>query len=603
MKKQDILIVILLFGLLIAWPYVSGLFFPPAPTPISAVSPATQTAVASDPQKSVPAAAVSLPAPAALAMTSAADKVETMQIVPTTTVERPVGQEQTIVLSNNVMAVQISSKGGGVVYAELRKFRKAIEKNSGPVVLDFTETPALTLRGIQGLTAADGFDLMSGTNAQSALLTGKTASGLRVRRTLSLGPGYQLIAEDEWVNETEQPLAIPDFEVQVAPMHALSGETASYGVALLGVDALPSSGGDGVMFWADKLVDIFADDQKARQLPGAAEAVSKKEPIPIDWVAAKNKFFVQILLPEGGASGYRVQVDRDIVPGERQNPALIPKKATVRNVMATALMSGKALTAGESFRHVYRYYIGPKDYSILKGLGLHQDEVMEFGWWKPVCKVLLVILNTVYSYWPNYGVAIILLTILIRILFWPLTHKSTESMKKMQALQPQMAALKEKFKDNPKKMQMETMALYRENKVNPVSGCLPIVIQIPVFIALFVVLRSAVELRFAEFLWVVDLSEPERLFANILPYPLNILPIFMAATQAWQQSLMPAGDPVQQKVMLVFMPIMMLVMFYMMPSALVLYWSTNQTIVIAQQLIQKYRTRNPAPVPAVAVRK
>ena len=138
--------------------------------------------------------------------------------------------------------------------------------------------------------------------------------------------------------------------------------------------------------------------------------------------------------------------------------------------------------------------------------------------------------------------------------------------------------------------------LTNKHKVNPVSGCLPMLIQIPVFIALFIVLRSAIELRFAPFLWINDLSAPERLFADILPIPLNILPIFMAATQAWQQILMPAGDPNQQKMMLFFMPVMMMVMFYMMPSALVLYWSANQCIVIVQQLIQKKRKAS-VPVP------
>ena len=164
-------------------------------------------------------------------------------------------------------------------------------------------------------------------------------------------------------------------------------------------------------------------------------------------------------------------------------------------------------------------------------------------------------------------------------------------MKKMQELQPQMAELKKKHKDSPKKLQEETMALYKKNKVNPMGGCLPMIIQIPVFIALFVVLRSAIELRFAPFLWIHDLSEPERLLANVLPIPLNILPVFMTVTMIWQQKLMPtsAGDPNQQKIMMFFMPVMMLVLFYNMPSALVLYWSASQSIMIIQQLIQKKR--------------
>jgi YidC/Oxa1 family membrane protein insertase len=133
------------------------------------------------------------------------------------------------------------------------------------------------------------------------------------------------------------------------------------------------------------------------------------------------------------------------------------------------------------------------------------------------------------------------------------------------------------------------MALYKEHKVNPMSGCLPMVVQIPVFIALFSVLRSAVELRFAPFLWIRDLSEPENLLVGVLPLPLNILPLFMTATMVWQQHLTPtAGDP-QQKKMMAFMPVVMLFIFYNMPSALVLYWSTSQCLAIAQLLIQKRR--------------
>jgi YidC/Oxa1 family membrane protein insertase len=153
--------------------------------------------------------------------------------------------------------------------------------------------------------------------------------------------------------------------------------------------------------------------------------------------------------------------------------------------------------------------------------------------------------------------------------------------------------MREKYKDKPQKIQEETMKLYKEHKVNPIGGCLPMVIQIPVFIALFNVLRSAVELRYAGFLWVTDLSEPEGLFAGVLPIALNILPIIMTATSVWQSYLTPSGgDPAQQKMMLL-MPIMMLFIFYNMPSALVLYWTANQVLMIVQLLWQK-RTKQMA---------
>jgi YidC/Oxa1 family membrane protein insertase len=161
-------------------------------------------------------------------------------------------------------------------------------------------------------------------------------------------------------------------------------------------------------------------------------------------------------------------------------------------------------------------------------------------------------------------------------------------MKKMQEIQPLVKAVQAKHKDNMQKQQQEIMALYKEHKVNPLGGCLPMLIQIPVFIALFVVLRSAIELRFARFLWIRDLSQPENLFAGMLPMglSLNLLPILMAATMAWQQRLTPSAgaDPNQRKIMM-FMPIMMLVMFYNFAAGLALYWTTQNVLMIAQQLM------------------
>ena len=217
---------------------------------------------------------------------------------------------------------------------------------------------------------------------------------------------------------------------------------------------------------------------------------------------------------------------------------------------------------------------------------------MEFGFFRWFCELLVPTLNFFYKLIPNYGVAIMLLTLMVRLLFWPLTHKGTEGMKRMQALQPKLAALKAQFKDDPQKMQQETWKLYRENKVNPMASCLPTLIQIPVFIALYTVLRSAIELRFAPFLWITDLSEPENLLAGILPngYVLNILPIMMAATMALQSYFTPSmGDAAQQKMMMWLMPCMLLFMFYGLPSALTLYWTFSQGIAIGQLWWQRRR--------------
>jgi YidC/Oxa1 family membrane protein insertase len=171
-------------------------------------------------------------------------------------------------------------------------------------------------------------------------------------------------------------------------------------------------------------------------------------------------------------------------------------------------------------------------------------------------------------------------------------------MKRLQELQPQIKELQAKYKDKPQTLHAETMALYKTHKVNPLGGCLPMLVQIPVFFALFSILRSAVELRFAPFLWVQDLSSAENLFPGLLPIQINLLPFLMAATQIWQTKLTPAtGDPLQQKMMLWMMPIMMLMFLYTMPSGLVLYWTANQTMMIIQ-LMWQHRSKKTSVIKA-----
>lgn len=587
MKKQDLLIIAVLFALLMAWPFVYKRWIEPEVKPKAAPPAYSQS------QTNTVTHLFSTSAPPVTVGEESGKKV-TAESKPAIepVEERFVSNnvpEQFVTLTNAGLSIVISSRGGGVVSATFDNYRKSVEKNSGPLVLDFTRMPSLTYKGLNDFLATDNFKIISG-KPEMVVIEGKNANGLQLIRTIELNDTHQVIVRDLFTNSSAQAQAIPKHAIQLGRMQMPTLDYRMSGMDYLGIDVLASSGGEGVIHWAGKLAKLFKTFRDEGEMPFLPKDIAKDENIPIDWVAVKNKFFAQIVVPDGGAVGYSLMAERVTIDGEDINPALKPKSAQIQSVAAAILMADKTLNGGEVFCQTFKLYIGPKKYSILRTLGLHQEDVMEFGMWSPVCRFLLTVLNKTYDFIPNYGVAIILLTILIRIIFWPLTHKSTESMKKMQELQPLMAELKAKYKDSPKKMQEETMALYKKNKVNPVSGCLPMLVQIPVFIALFVVLRSAVELRFAPFLWVHDLSAPERLFADILPIPLNILPIFMAASQAWQQTLMPATDPNQQKMMVFFMPVMMLVMFYMMPSALVLYWSANQCIVIVQQLIQKKRT-------------
>jgi YidC/Oxa1 family membrane protein insertase len=406
-----------------------------------------------------------------------------------------------------------------------------------------------------------------------------------MERTLRLAGEYLLTVDDVFINRSAVSWTLPEQRLPTGPMAEATGTTAMAGIVTLGVDSFtPAS---GVEHWGRQLQKMFRDQGGTNQMTSTPAQIAPRR---TDWVAAKNKFFVQILSPDSSADAFDLSV----------RMAGVGKKAVPVEVAAALQFAGQTVAAGEALTRSVQFYVGPKDYSFLKTQRASQVEVMEFrstGFWKfmnpvmyPIKTGLLWGLKMLYKAVHNYGVAILLLTVIVRVLFWPITHKGTESMRRMQALQPQLKELQEKYKEHPQRLQQETMKFYRENKVNPMSGCLPILIQIPVFIALFVVLRSAIELRFSRFLWIRDLSEPENLFAGALPVvgSLNILPLLMAVSMVFQQKLTPSGgDPQQQKIMMVMMPLMMLFFCYTMPSGLVLYWTVSNLIVIFQMMIKK----------------
>ncbi len=239
----------------------------------------------------------------------------------------------------------------------------------------------------------------------------------------------------------------------------------------------------------------------------------------------------------------------------------------------------------------FALYLGPRDLYVLKGLGKKLEKAINFGWFDIIAKPLLVTLRFFNKYVSNYGVSIILLTILIKILFWPLTRKSYQSMKEMRKLQPMMAKIREKYKNNKQEMQKQLMNLYKTYKINPMGGCLPMVVQIPVFFAFYRILPSSIELRHAPFvLWINDLSAPERLFSFSFkipfmapPYGIPVLTLLMGASMFLQQKMTPSpGDPAQAKMMMM-LPIVFTFLFINFPSGLVLYWLTNNLLSIAQQ--------------------
>jgi len=259
-------------------------------------------------------------------------------------------------------------------------------------------------------------------------------------------------------------------------------------------------------------------------------------------------------------------------------PLTISKVADGSPVLRVWMEKGSALA---------KLYFGPKQTDILKSLNVQAERIVDFGWFDIIAKPLILGMTYSNKVTHNYGIDIILLTILIKIIFYPLTVKSSKSMKKMQKLQPQMQKLREKYKDDKQRLNQEVMEMYRKEGANPMGGCLPMIIQIPVFFALYKALSGAIELRHAPFMfWINDLSAPEDLFTfHVLGYalPIRILPLIMGVTQVIQQKMTPTSvDPMQEKMML-FMPIFFTFLFWGFPAGLVLYWLVNNVISIGQQ--------------------
>jgi YidC/Oxa1 family membrane protein insertase len=246
---------------------------------------------------------------------------------------------------------------------------------------------------------------------------------------------------------------------------------------------------------------------------------------------------------------------------------------SVENILETSVTT---LAPGSSQRYQYIAYFGPLEMEALKASGHQLERSIDFGFFSILAKPLFHVLIYFYGFLGNYGWAIILLTIIIKLLFWPLTHKSYMSMKAMQKLQPEMQKLREKYKNDRDRMNREIMELYKNHRVNPVGGCLPMLVQIPVFFALYKVLMISIELRHAPFLfWITDLSAKD---------PYYVTPLIMGVTMFVQQKMTPMSsvDPIQQKIFL-FMPVVFTALFLNFPSGLVIYWMVNNLLTILQQ--------------------
>jgi len=291
-----------------------------------------------------------------------------------------------------------------------------------------------------------------------------------------------------------------------------------------------------------------------------------------EWTAVTDQFFATIIAPLNakatGIWGHSFEVSAE------QN--MVGIEGAMR-------MPGFQLQPGQTYNARFQIWAGPKIYHRLAQLDHNEAEIMNFGMLKIVCQFLLNFMNLLHSWLHDYGLAILALTTIIKLTLWPLQNKANRSMRQMAVLAPKMQELKEKYKDDPTRMNQEVMKLYKQYGINPAGSCWPMMIQIPIFWGLFKMLGQAVELRNAKFLWVQDLSQPDTVaHLPVLGWPVNIIPLCMAATQVWLMAMTPkTGDPTQRRIAM-FTPLIFLFICYNFAAALALYYTAQNLFSILQ---------------------
>jgi YidC/Oxa1 family membrane protein insertase len=437
-------------------------------------------------------------------------------------------------------------------------------------------------------TPIGGFAMSADKTNEITRFTLSSPSGISITKSFTLpqtvgSPEEYLIGLDlTFKNNGTTPLSLPGYYVAAggeAPVHIKDLPTYTC------FDWLR----DGKMtsidvnwFEAGKIPLIGIETRPARPLYSQPDS-------GIQWAAVTSQYFCTIVSAAKDQAGSGVWARRF----QTQHAADTQDAQPIYGITGGLGTGPITLAPGESVTRHYSIYAGPKDFYGLSKIGGDQQKVMNFGMFHLVSEFLLWAMNSINKVTHSFAAAIIILTILIKSALWPLQNKATSSMKRMQLLSPKMTELREKYKDDPTKMNEELMKLYKQYGVNPFGGCLPMLVQIPIFFGFYSMLGSAIELRNSHFLWIHDLSQPDTL-THVMGFPINLLPIIMAGTMVWQMAISPkSGDPSQQRIMY-FMPIIFLTFCYNYASGLALYWTTQNIFSIAQL----YWTRN-QPLPTL----
>ena len=568
MEKRAILAAVLMAAVFIIY---QTYFFPSEPPQQKPPAQTTQTEPARTPEPAPAPAPAPAEAPKAAPPVSAAAAPRPQQRL--TTVDAP------------LYRAVVSSEGGKLQELTL-KYRGekpvVIIGDLGPAGLLVSPDARAPVTPVPMTVSTERVAVTPG-HAESLALAGETG-GLRVRQSLRFEPDSYAIGVNIRVeNPTSAPRKVT-VELPWASRIAWAGVPEKF-PGQHPIEVAWSVGGsvDRSPHWMSPALEGLVDHQPKLDREG-------------DWIAIGSVWYLAALMPKAGGFKLVTSVEKPEVAKDGRTAA--PGRVAI-GVRATP-----EIAPGKAWEGEVTMFAGPKEYRLLEGLKL--EETLNFGgfpipWYygglpmRWIGVPILWLMNWTYQHVGNYGFAIILLTVISKVLFYPLTVKSMRSMKAMQALQPQVNALRSRYQKDAQALQRETMALYRKHRVNPMGGCLPMVAQVPIFYALYLALSVSVELQNAKFvcfgrlfgvdLWICDLAAHD---------PTYVLPVLMGITMFVQQKLTPTmGDPRQAKMML-FMPVVFTFMFLNLPSGLVLYWTVSNVLQILQQKLMDRPARSRA---------
>ena len=470
----------------------------------------------------------------------------------------PLRKARDITVETDLYRLVFSERGGTVKKYLLKQYLTTLSDDAPPVNLINVSPPHLPL-GLQ-MESQPPVDLSSQffePDKEGLKLT-QTGEEAQLKFTCNMPNGIKITREYTF----HQGSYWIDLSVYLSGAGTIPGSLCLYNKPGENTNRFTFTG--TAYYGNDSLREVKLDDGEKHTYTGS-----------VDWIGYGDNYFITALIPIISEGPWNILIEKKGADGltESRLTALKPSPKS-------AGQGVEVLNLG--------IYFGPKDIDRLNALGHNLSKAINFGWFDPIAKPVLYFLKFLYQYIHNYGLAIIIVTILIKVAFWPLAQKSAKSMKTMQKLQPKMAKLKEKYGKDKEKMNKELMQLYKTYKVNPMGGCLPMLLQIPVFFALYKVLLQSIELRHAPFmLWINDLSAPDRLMIPGVNIPylggIPVLTLLMGVSMFLQQKLSPSSlDPTQAR-MMQFLPVIFTCMFINFPSGLVLYWLINNVLTIAQQ--------------------